>query len=344
MKRRVTMADVAEEIGVAASTVSRALRNDPRISAKVRQEVQEKAVSLGYRPNPLLSALMANRSKSESEDVSGAETLALLTDYGGGVGWRDKDVCCWEYEGMVKRAHELGFVLEEFALPDYAGDLNRAREVIRARGVRGVLLGFSRSRNRRVLLEAETEFVVSGLSAYFREVGVDRANFHGLYNVRLALGEMRKLGYRRIGLVVPELNNRLSGFQWTSGYLDWQRNLSAKDCCAPFVPDGGGVESAFQTWFRREKPHALLVYKLPVKSWLAKMSLRIPEDVGLALLFRTQKEMESAAGIDGNLGMVGSAAVDLVVEGLYGSRTGLPEHPKEVLIKGDWLDGPTLNR
>jgi hypothetical protein len=36
----------------------------------------------------------------------------------------------------------------------------------------------------------------------------------------------------------------------------------------------------------------------------------------------------------------GAAALDLVVEALHTNRTGLPEHPKEVLIKGTRCDRP----
>ena len=57
------MAEIAQRLGVAPSTVSRALRDDPRISAAVREQVRGIAGELGYRPNPLVSALMAHRRR-----------------------------------------------------------------------------------------------------------------------------------------------------------------------------------------------------------------------------------------------------------------------------------------
>ncbi len=339
MEKRTTMADIAKLLKVSASTVSRALKNDPRISAELRAIVQQKVQELGYRPNPMVSALMLNR-RSASKHF-GMNTIALITDYGGGDHWQQKDVCRWEYEGILKRADELGFHIEEFALADYGGDVTRVESVLKARGVCGVLLGVSRGRSRKTLM-ATQHFVVAGLSAYFREVTVDRSNFHGLYNVRLALNEIRKLGYRRTGLVVPEFNNRLSGYQWSASALDRQRRLPEEERCAPFVPDGDMAEEAFFKWLDAEKPDSLLVYKLPVKTWLAKRGLRIPQDIGVAYLYRTDAEMKTSAGIDGNLQMVGAAAVDLVVEGLSSNRMGLPEHPKEILIKGHWCAGETL--
>jgi LacI family transcriptional regulator len=84
------------------------------------------------------------------------------------------------------------------------------------------------------------------------------------------------------------------------------------------------------------------VYKSPVRGYLARRGLRVPDDIGLAFLYRTSEEMGRAAGIDGNLSAVGAAALDLVVEKLNANSTGPSEHPKEVLIKGTWHDGPTL--
>ena len=339
MSDAIRMVDVAKRAGVSPSTVSRALRNDPRIRESRRLEIQALAQEMGYRPNPLVSTLMMTRQRAE--DTSGVTTIALVTDYGGDADWKTKDVCQWEFDGMMARANELGFRVEEFALREFGGSVSRVEGILKTRGIRGVVLGFSRDRSKKVLLNMD-HFVVAGLSSYFREAQVDRANFHGFYNIRLALAEMRRLGYRRTGLVVPELNNRISGFQWSGAALDWQRNLKPSEQCRPFLPDGDRAWEAFHSWMKTQKPDSLLVYKLPVKSWLSKMGLRIPNEIGVAYLYRSEEEKKLGQGIDGNLKSVGAATVDLVVAGLSMNRFGVPEHPKEVLIKGSWLSGAEL--
>ena len=95
-------------------------------------------------------------------------------------------------------------------------------------------------------------------------------------------------------------------------------------------------------WLDANEPDSLLVYKVPVRRYLAERGWSVPGGVGLAYLYRTSDEMGTAAGIDGNLSAVGAAALDLVVEKLNANIIGVGDHPKEVLIKGTWHDGATL--
>ena len=330
MKDRITMADLAAKLGLAESTVSRALRDDPRISAATRARVLQAANEANYRPNAMVSALMSVRRRHGS--AKEVDTVALITDYQGEGGWRSKDVCRWEYEGICQRADQLGYRVEEFPLANFDHDGARLERALHTRGIRGVLLGFSRGRRTGTPLSTDG-FSVAGLSAYFNELLVDRANFHGLYNVRLALDQMKQLGHQRIGLAVPEFNNRISGYQWSSGALDWQRHQSSDKQCAPFIPRVDDAKTEFAHWLDQEQPDALLVYKLPMQAWLRSLEREIP----MAFLYRTDSEMRKAPGIDGNLALVGAAAFDLVVEALHTNRISLPLHPKEVLIKGTWL-------
>jgi DNA-binding LacI/PurR family transcriptional regulator len=59
---RATVASLARRAGVAASTVSRALRDDPRISPEVRARIAALAAEAGYTPNALARTLVSGRS------------------------------------------------------------------------------------------------------------------------------------------------------------------------------------------------------------------------------------------------------------------------------------------
>lgn len=62
MSQRPTIITVAKACGVTDGTVSRALRNDPRVSAATRAKVQEAARALGYQPHGLARGLKQGKS------------------------------------------------------------------------------------------------------------------------------------------------------------------------------------------------------------------------------------------------------------------------------------------
>ncbi|WP_257658892.1 LacI family DNA-binding transcriptional regulator [Parapedobacter lycopersici] len=61
--KKVTILDIAKELGITFSTVARALNDHPAISAATKQSVRETADRLGYQPNKLASSLRSGRTK-----------------------------------------------------------------------------------------------------------------------------------------------------------------------------------------------------------------------------------------------------------------------------------------
>jgi len=60
----VTLKDIGKEVGVSATTVSRALNNKPDISYQVKQKIKKVAERLGYSPNALARSLKAKKTSS----------------------------------------------------------------------------------------------------------------------------------------------------------------------------------------------------------------------------------------------------------------------------------------
>jgi LacI family transcriptional regulator len=61
-KSKVTIHDIAEKLNITASTVSRALNNNPRISEVTRKAVHRAAKQMNYQPNNIAAALRHGRS------------------------------------------------------------------------------------------------------------------------------------------------------------------------------------------------------------------------------------------------------------------------------------------
>lgn len=68
-----TITDIAKQLGVDRATVSRALKNDPRISEATRDRVIKVAMELNYRRNNLASALRSGKSNIIGVIIPSAE-------------------------------------------------------------------------------------------------------------------------------------------------------------------------------------------------------------------------------------------------------------------------------
>ncbi len=63
-KASITIKEIARQLNVSKSTVSRALRDSPEISEETKKKVIELAESLNYSPNPIALSLLKNRTQT----------------------------------------------------------------------------------------------------------------------------------------------------------------------------------------------------------------------------------------------------------------------------------------
>lgn len=75
-QHRVSLKDLAAQLGVSIATVSRALRNSHEVGEELRLRVQKLAKELNYRPNPFAQSL-----RSEAPKVIGVVVPNLVTHY-----------------------------------------------------------------------------------------------------------------------------------------------------------------------------------------------------------------------------------------------------------------------
>lgn len=63
-KPETTIHDIAKKLNIAASTVSRALNNNPLISETTRKKIQQTAKEMGYRPNVMAANFRTKRTNT----------------------------------------------------------------------------------------------------------------------------------------------------------------------------------------------------------------------------------------------------------------------------------------
>jgi len=339
-KRPLTMRDIAGATGVSTMTVSLALRNSPRISANTKQQVLKITDEMGYKPNPMISALMAERRRTKV--LKSTSSLAFLTAHPTRDGWMHVRPG-WEfYLGAKAHAEKLGFGLEIIWAKEPGMNGVRLTTILHTRNVSGIIVApLARACGHLTLNWNLFSSVVLGYSFY--RPNLHRASSDTFEATLLALRKLQHLGYARIGLVLPSNTDMRTNYMMSAAYLRFQHGLRRACQIAPFLPTRHPINAKFLAWFRKERPEAVLSIIPEVKSWLEKEEgLQAPRDYGLALLSVSPKLRGLYAGIDQCDEEIGAAAVEVVSKQIFHGETGVPKVPQRVSIKGVWLDGPTV--
>lgn len=332
----MTIRELAKRAGVSHATVSRALRDSPRISAPVRKKIQQLAVEHGYQPHPLVSKLMSQLPHVKS--ISRA-TLAVVTN--SGPVWRRHAFLREIYSGLETRAGELGYRIEEFSLPDYDMSCRRLSDVLYARGMEGVLIMPLVHSPGHLSLKWE-RFASVAIGRSLVLPGLHRVSFNHNQNMLLALRKLRRLGYRRIALALRHDLRARVGDAYVAEYGLYQRLLPP----AQTIPIYEGNEldpREVARWLRANQADALLCNYSPTESQLQAQGIEIPGKLGYASLDRFHAPAE-VGGIDQHPREVGAAAVDMLTSQLNRNELGIPTIPKLMLVPGSWAEKGTLRR
>jgi LacI family transcriptional regulator len=333
MPQPATLQDVADKAGVHRSTVSLALRNNPRISREVRHRVQAVALQLGYRSNPLVTALMRSRRSGRSAKQV---VLAYVTNYPTRYGWRPPHHDRPDfYPGAAQRAEELGYKLEHFWLAEPGMTPSRFCDILLNRGINGMLIGRLPPGESELNLQWE-HFSAVALGLTLRSPRLHHVAEDAYAAAWDAMERCIEGGYERIGFVFSHANDSPDfGARMLGGYLCQQLRLKPENRLpyCEFQPDPH-FKKHFLEWFDRCRPDALLATD-------ADAVLRFFPDRRLprgCRLISLTKLHQGLCGIYHDPARLGALAVDLVVGMLHRGETGISAEPHYVLIPGDWVD------
>jgi DNA-binding LacI/PurR family transcriptional regulator len=337
---RVTLREIARRLDISHTTVSRALHDDRRITEAVRREVQRVAKKMGYQPDPMLAALAHYSRGIAKHPVTAA--LAWINTWPEPERLRSYREFDLYWQGASTEAARNGYHLDELDCPK---DFSPARlhEVLRARGIRGILLppGW-----RGKVPDWDdfdwNDFCIVRFGYSLETPPSHLVTADQLSNGLLAFERMRQRGYRRIGMVVWKTQGtRLVRF--SAGYLYGQLQVPARFRLPLMMMneiDPEADERRLLEWLKKTRPDAILTDIPILPKLLAKAGCQVPQDLGLATL--SVLDGGISAGIYQNSDEIGTAAVQLLISLIHHNQRGIPEIPREVLIRGRWVDGKTL--
>lgn len=339
MPANATLQDVADRARVHRSTVALALRDNSRISLETRQRVQAIAQELGYKLNPLVAALMQTRRTGHAVKHV---TLAYVTNYPTRFGWRPEHHDRPDFfPGAEKRAQDFGYKVEHFWLREPGMNSHRFCEILRNRGIHGLIIGRLPPGETALELEwARFSCVALGLTLHSPRLHHIAENH--FESAALALQTCLDRGYRRIGFVFSEANDSPHvGERWFSAYAGVQLRLRPQDRIS-HCPGEPATQTGFARWFKAERPDVLLVsHPRPVLKWLANLGCSVPRDVGVVNLAGDHPELD-CAGVYCDATKIGALGVEMLIGLMHRNEVGVPNFRHEVLLTGDWREGKTL--
>lgn len=336
----VTMRELARLAGVSTATISLALRDHPRISLSVRERIKALAEEVGYRPNPIVSQLIAQVRASKTTTYQ--STLgAILT--GESQMYRDVHTFRDWLASCKARAGELGYGFDIFRLRDPTLTPERLIKILDARKIQGLVVAGPFHDSKR-LPAFEDTWKRSAV------VMLGERPTHPMFSCVLnnqfstsitAFDELVRLGYQRLALCMnPDLDKILED-RFLGGFLVRQTRLPASRRLPPF-DFSSDSKTRFKQWLERYRPDAILTLHYEIKEWLEEAGVAIPGEIALAHLDRAP-DMQDWAGTDQNNTQIGSVAINMLTGQLNRNEIGTQAFQKCMFINSSWKSGSTVH-
>ena len=331
----ITLRQLALEAGVSTAAVSYALNGLPGVSEKTRKHILKVAEKIGYQPDAEMTKLMAHVATRRGRDDNA--TLAFITDHGTLRAWEWNSSVLAPWTGAGARAKELGYHLEEFWYTEPGMTPSRLRSILRARGIQGLLFSMASSDYRRLDFDF-TGFACAMSGICFQEPEINVVMPDHFRNTLEALTHAYTKGYRRPLLAQPAGASERTNHTIEGAYL-YFCSVHNEVQALPVFRSRDYEKGPFVAFVDQHRPDLVVSTH---GSWGRQMGSRVPEEFGWMTLGWMKGEDDDLAGVDRRLYEQGGFVVDMVVAAIHRNEPGVPSLRKEVMVRGQVVDGMSL--
>jgi len=331
--------ELAKLAGVSKTTAAYAIKNNPRVSQEVRERVQKLAQEHGYQQSPVVKAFMheMRRGKAYRERLY---SLCYITSLDKTTRVSRLRAYAFErdiFEGARDEAEALGYPLEVITLDPEALSQQRLKQIIQAKGIRGLFIGPGGDAFTQLELDLDQLATIS-FGYTITEPELDRIASDLLLATKEAANRAFERRYRTIIFAITPNHDDRVGNRWTSGAgalhaLHGGRKIR-------ILRDRFNVLVEKLVPLIQRCPAPVVLGESNLIEGLAKSGIRIPRDCGFVAL-STNIQSNHTAIIQPNyqIGKLGIERLSMKVER---SQWGIPETPTRTVLKCDWQEGETL--
>jgi LacI family transcriptional regulator len=269
MPARTSLRDIAAEAGVSHTTVSLALRNDPRIQPATRRKITKLAERLGYQRNAVLGDLMAYLRTLKTHPTH--STLGFLTAWPTRDGWRQAANHQRFFAGAKARSNELGYAIDEFWLAEKSMTPGRMTSILRARGIKGLIVHSLQEANGQLDLRWQHfASVTKGLTV--ASPAMHRVVSSHYDDMQLVLSKLKLKGYTRLGLVLGTAHDLRVGRAWLASFC-LHNHGTPPEAHVPALLYSKPDDTLFKKWLQEHRPEVIICADMLVPQWLQGLGL-----------------------------------------------------------------------
>lgn len=273
-KRHISLKDLAAELGVSISTISRALKNHPDISPELTKKIQKLAVERNYSPNPLAMGLLRQQTK-----MIGVIVPDIVTHFFASV-----------ISGIESVAKEKGyFIVISSSAESYVKEVESVENLLKSR-VEGLIVCISQETKEFTHFERliKNEIPLVFFDRVCETLQVPTVIVDGKEAVKNIIRHFKENGSKRIGYISGPNHLNIS-INRKEGYLEGLKaygldfhpellvecNLSAEDATA----------ATRRLLSMKNKPDAIFgindTVAFAAMKEIKKQGLKIPDDIAL---------------------------------------------------------------
>ncbi|WP_297517566.1 LacI family DNA-binding transcriptional regulator [Flavobacterium sp.] len=335
MKRKVTLKQIAKELDVSISTVSKSLRDSPEISEDTRQKVQAFAKLYNYKPNNIALSLKNKKTKTIciiipeiihhffATVISGVEHVANENGY--------NVLVCLSDESFDKEVINM--------------------EMLAGGSIDGFIMSLSKETQQRRDFHHITEVINQGMPVVMfdrvtNDILCDKVIIDDNLAAYNATCFFINKGYKKIALITT-VDYVSVGKLRTDGYtkammdhdLKIDQNLILK------IEDTDNFDSQIETLLREQQPEAIFavneIFAVTAIKITGKLGLQIPNDIsiiGFTDGIISKYSTPSISTVSQNGVKMGEKAAKMLIERLENEEMEIEEQYKTEVIETELVE------
>lgn len=333
----VTIYDIANASGYSFSTVSAALRGDPKVAPKTRQTVVAHADKMGYQRNLFAAQLAAQRRKPTEHKST--IPLALLLPQNCTALQKER------VEEIKLFANELGYQIQCYH-PELWPSARVAERTLYNRGVAGVIYLSNWMRSLPPQLDL-SRYTVVKIGREFPQLPVHSVWSNSFQTVTFAWSKATQLGHTRIGAAILKHNPvAFEDHLRLGAVLAMQHGMAEPEIIPPLLVEWQD-ERGLLAWYRQYRPTTILAMNLNAYRVLENAGHKIPDEVSfvsLNLRHNLTAWHGAVTGIKDHVSEQFRVALSLLDTKLRHGEKGIPEKPEIIEVSLSWHEGQSLAR